>query len=426
MGQDRVDLCLASQLYYPLYSGAAERFRRCAPGLRDRGIDMRVFTIAPAGEHHNGTACTPARDRLLPVEYVDNTPVQRVQLRSLRTDTGGYGQMLVNYCQQPATRPDVLHLLHLPSIVDLIHLRHACIPMVFSCTLVGEFSTAPWKRTLQRLHRRFPHELVDCLVVSSGAVGNYLRDLGVKNSIVIIPNGVDIQRFQPAPSAEVRNEKRKQLGFEPDAELIVFVGPISPRKRVDVLAEAWGIVARQRPKARLVLVGPRWEETAQGIAPGMLSFEASVHAILANSSAKERVHFTGKVDNVEDYLQTADLFVFPSAREGFGNAIAEALSCGVASILTPFIGLSDELGYAGEHYLIAERTPQALAAAITSLLDDPERRQQLGSRARQWVKERLGLEKTLDRYADLYRELVSYSKRPPKSNQMSVFKSALD
>jgi glycosyltransferase involved in cell wall biosynthesis len=123
------------------------------------------------------------------------------------------------------------------------------------------------------------------------------------------------------------------------------------------------------------------------------------------------VTFTGAVDNVEAYLQTADVFVFPSRKEGMPNVVPEAFACGLASILTPFKGLPDEFGRPGEQYVLVERNAEALATAINAILDDPERRRQLGRRGRKWVEEHLDVEISLDRYADLYYELANDSRK---------------
>ena len=416
--EQRVDLCLASTHYYPVYSGPAMRFRRYAPGLRDRGVYMRVFTATP--HESNPTMDVPGthsaqekvlfKKTLLPVEYVDGIPVQRVQmpldskLWNYLGTTFIYHNTLTDYCLQRDNRPDVIQFLSLPiwSLPWLIRLRCTHIPLVFTHTLLGQMSARPWKRRLQRLYWRLPFQLMDCVVVSSGVMRDALRDIGVTTRIEVIPNGVDLKRFRPVASPHMRNTLRRQLGLDPTAELILFVGPIVPRKGVDALVEAWSLLGRKRPRAHLVLVGPRSDE----IRPSLSDFRAKIKALLASSGAQDRVTFTGPVNNVEAYFQAADVFVFPSRREGMPNVVPEAFGCGVPSVLTPFIGLPDEFGRPGEHYVLVERTPEALAMSIAAMLDDPERRQQLGRRARKWVEAQMDVEKSLDRYASLYHELV--------------------
>ena len=93
------------------------------------------------------------------------------------------------------------------------------------------------------------------------------------------------------------------------------------------------------------------------------------------------------------------------------NAVLEAFACGVPSVLTPFIGLPAEFGRPGEQYVLTDRQPAALSDAIAGLLGDSERRRQLGKCARGWVEERMGVDASLDQYAELYRELVAMGQR---------------
>ena len=113
--------------------------------------------------------------------------------------------------------------------------------------------------------------------------------------------------------------------------------------------------------------------------------------------------------NVEDYLRASDMFAFPSFREGMPNVVLEAMSSGLPVLMTPFIGLSDELGRAGREYLLADHDPKSIAAVLTELIEDGGLREKLGQQARRWVENNLDIEGSLDRYAALYYELAGKS-----------------
>lgn len=412
MKQDRIKVCLASQRFYPTFTGSGTRFRRYGPGLRARGIDIQVFAGTP--EARDGLSVGPFKSgELLPVEYLEGLPIQRVQLphgnhyRKLKV----YVSALVSYCRQPSTRPDLIQALSVSFywLPWWASFRRLGIPFVCTKTMVGELSAKPLKRFLQRIYWRIPFALADCIVVSSGVARDALRHIGVTKRIEVIPNGVDLNRFRPVASPEEQRALREQLGLDPVGELIVFVGSLIQRKGVDVLVEAWRTIAQKRPRAYLVLVGPSKKDLRQDMYSS--EFQAKIEAAIANSGAADQVIFTGRVENVEAYYQAADLFVFPSRREGMGNAVLEAFGCGLPTVLTPFVGLPDEFGRPNEQYILVERTPEALAQAITALLANPERRQRLGWQARQWVEEQMDVERSLDMYAALYRELVDRSRK---------------
>jgi glycosyltransferase involved in cell wall biosynthesis len=370
---------------------------------------MWVFTGTP--RYHEIRQFGARDGALLPTEYVNDLPVQRVKLpqNSQVSRQMVYVSALTNYCRQPATRPDLVQTISI-SLYWLpwwFSFRRLGIPLVLTHTMLGEMSSNPWKQRLQHIYRRLPFQLADRVVVSSGVARDALLETGITTHIEVIPNGVDLNRFHPVTSSSARKALREQLGLEPTGELILFVGSLLERKGVDVLLEAWKSIARKRSRAYLVLVGPDYRDRPHPHP----SFESKLKSLIADSGAEGRVVVTGRVDNVEVYFQAADIFVLPSRREGMPNVVPEAFGCGLACILTPFIGLPDEFGRPGEHYVLAERTPEALAKAILVLLDRPEHRQRLGRQSRRWVEEHMDVERSLDQYAALYRELVMRSRK---------------
>jgi glycosyltransferase involved in cell wall biosynthesis len=118
------------------------------------------------------------------------------------------------------------------------------------------------------------------------------------------------------------------------------------------------------------------------------------------------VHFVGLADDVESYLNGSDLFVLPSQREGMPNSVIEAMACGTPVVITPFLGLSDDLGTAGKQYLLAGFDAHSLAATIATVLEDPSLRDSLSKQGRAWIETTMDLQDSLDRYANLYHELA--------------------
>jgi len=83
------------------------------------------------------------------------------------------------------------------------------------------------------------------------------------------------------------------------------------------------------------------------------------------------------------------------------------MACRKPVVITPFIGLSGDLGQAGREYLLTERNPEALAHTFEQLVDDAKLRDELAGRGRQWIETNMSLEKTIETYAQLYREIAS-------------------
>lgn len=415
MTSGRIDMCLAAKFFSPEFSGAAVRFQRYAPGLRTRGIDMRVFTGSQQKNHRASSLLKRrmASGKMLPIEYQNGLAIQRVQLTpgtSYFIDSQ-YARAMLNYCQQPATRSDLIHLISASQhwLPHYFSFRRLGLPIVQSHSLLLSLSENKWKTYLHRLlWRRLHFQLADCVVTASVIGRDALRNIGVTRRIEVISNGLDLIRFRPVASREKKEDLRSQLGLDPNAEIILFVGALIERKGIDILIRAWRSIARKCPRAYLMLVGPNKKDMRQDMYSA--EFQDRIETGIAGSGARDRVIITGRVENVEDYYRASDVFVFLSHREGMSNAILEAFGCGVATILTPFIGLSTEYGQPGEHFILVEREPEALAQATIAFLQNPGRQQQFGYNARKWVEEQFDIECSLDQYADLYRELVDRSK----------------
>ncbi|MCP4420172.1 MAG: glycosyltransferase family 4 protein [Chloroflexi bacterium] len=406
-----IKLCLASQLYHPYYAGGALRYRGYLPGLRERQICTEVFTATPSqarvAKFSPGQSIHEANPgQMLLVERDQDTPVYRVRL----VDNGSwrrvmqYGEALVQFCQRPNTRPDLIQFLPLPpwSIPALRKLRRMNIPLAYAYNLINAPQNSVMGRLRQMAARRYQFPLLDCVIVQSNVMAQSLRDQGFTGRIEIIPNGVDTVRFRPELDTAVCTQIRQSLGIAPDAPIIIYVGAIEPRKGSDLLFSAWVKAASELPRAHLVLVGPRLDLSD----PALTRYHQKIETLIQASAAEDRVHFVGRVDNVAAYLQAANLFVFPSRREGLPNVMMEAMATGLPVITAPFIGLSPELGRADEHYLLADHDALHLAQLIKQVLSEASLAERLGQNGRTWVETHLDIETVLDKYADIYRELA--------------------
>lgn len=419
-----INLCLASRFYYPVYAGGAMRFRRYLPGLRARGVKTRVFTGTPARQRLAAFGTEPTWSpgkpgEMLPVELVDDVPVHRLQLpeASGRRRDMLYGHKLYQFCQG-AYQPDVIQFLPLQLwyFPALLRLRLSGMPLVATYNLLEKRPSVGFKQRWQNVYWRFPYQLTDMIIVNSRLMRETLRNAGVRTPVTVIPNGVDSTRYCPDENGRAPAEIRRSLGLAPTDILLLNVGSVEPRKGTDILLEAWGHLAQTYDNVHLALVGPRPDQTD----PALASFGQKVQQLTAVSGAADRVHFTGEMADVVPWLQAADLFVFTSRREGLPNVVLEAMATAVPVVLTPYLGLSDELGQAGVHYELADWQPEAVADAVSRLIEDRERRGQLGAAGRDWVLTHMDMEQSLTRLMAVYQELVVSKKGLSKSKSLSL------
>ncbi|MEO5597221.1 MAG: glycosyltransferase [Novosphingobium sp.] len=189
------------------------------------------------------------------------------------------------------------------------------------------------------------------MLAVSGALKRDMVALGMpEERIAVHYTGLDHARFRPL----AREMARAALGLG-EGPLFVCPGALIAIKGQALAIEALAEI----PSARLALAGSGPDE-------------AALRALTARLGLAERVLFLGQVghDVLPQWLSAADAVVLPSEREGLANAWIEALACG-ASLVIPHIGGAQEVVSAATAGRIAERTPGAIAAALTAILAAP-------------------------------------------------------
>jgi 1,2-diacylglycerol 3-alpha-glucosyltransferase len=216
-----------------------------------------------------------------------------------------------------------------------------------------------------RLSCRFA-DATDLVVAPSASIGQVLVSRGVRAPVVVVPTGVDLDRFRPGE----RTAARRRLGLPPDAPICLYVGRLDREKSVERIIEAFGSIAEAVSGARLIVVG-------QGSHVGPLERQA------AGSPAHARIHFLGGVPREElpPYYQAADLFLFASETETQGLVLAEAHACGLPAVAVRASGV-DEVIRDGETGLLTKGDSTDLADAAIGLLLDPPRRESMARSAR--------------------------------------------
>lgn len=224
--------------------------------------------------------------------------------------------------------------------------------------------------------------------------------LGSSSDALIGSSGIDADGFEMAQARGPSPEKlRAELGLE-DAEIIMYVGRLTRQKGIPTLLKAIPHIVAARPLARIVLVGP-WD-TEGSFAVDRKAVEACAGHVLT----------LGPRPDVPSLLGMADLFAFPTEyREGIPRVLLEAGLSGLPIVATQMPGCSDVVEHGHNGVLVPPRDPAALAAAIIGLLRDPERARDMGERSRPLVRQRFELARVVNRYSDLYHNVLSATDR---------------
>jgi phosphatidylinositol alpha-1,6-mannosyltransferase len=207
-------------------------------------------------------------------------------------------------------------------------------------------------------------EACDQVIVGSEFARRQLTEtLGARiDHVTVTPYGID-RRFAPRPP---RRDLRRRYGLG-DEPVVLFFGGLKPRKNLTVLLDAWAEVSRAVAGARLLIAGG-----------GPLL--QSLRARAAAAGLADRVVFTAYVPEAEkaDHFNLGDIFVFPSALEGFGLAVGEAMSSGLP-VVASNRGSIPELVVHGEGGFLGDPArPAWLVEALVRLLGNPALRAKQG------------------------------------------------
>jgi D-inositol-3-phosphate glycosyltransferase len=221
-----------------------------------------------------------------------------------------------------------------------------------------------------------------------------IRHYGALAPIVVIPGGVDLERFQP----QARREARAALGLGPSDKVILFVGRIQRLKGPEVLLRA--LARLSDLDARLLVVGGR---------PGS-SDEAREITRLQHLAVKlgvgERTRFVGAVAHEElpRYYSAADVSAMPSSYESFGLVAVESLACGTPVVATRVGGLSSIVRDGETGLLVPWRDAGLFAERLRRVLEDETLRTELASRARESVLT-YGWDRVAEEHLQLYSDI---------------------
>jgi N-acetyl-alpha-D-glucosaminyl L-malate synthase BshA len=193
--------------------------------------------------------------------------------------------------------------------------------------------------------------------------------------------------FTPRPAARSREEVRRELGLREET-LIFHSSNLRLLKRVDLVLEA---VARIRPRdcfKLLILSGG--------------DFQPYLHD-LHRLGLEDRVIVREKVNEIEDYLQAADLGLFASETESFCLSILEAMCFGCPSVATAVGGIPEVVEDGRSGLLVPSGDVEQLAAGVSKLIADPPYRAALGAAARERARQRFSADVIVPQYEAMYR-----------------------
>lgn len=367
--------------YYPIVGGAERQLQALIPYLRSYNIQACILTRRYPG--------------LSAYEIVEGTPVYRLPATGIKP-FAALSFISSAVWKIKHLQPDLIHAYDLmsPTSAALLAKKFFKIPVaakVLSGGIKGDIDRIRHRRggfvRLKTLARD-----VDKFIVISQEIADELTSIGAtKNKFAFIPNGVDLEKYSPT-SPEKKKKLRQELNLPVDVLIVLFVGRIIPEKRPEHLINIWQEIHTAYPKSLLIMVGDGSE------------------ADRLKAIKTEGVFFTGTQEDVRPYLQAADIFVLPSAREGLSNALLEAQACGLPVISTSIGAAPEMIENNKSGFLVGVDNIVELKTTIMQLLGNATLRSKLAIAGRETVVQKFSLQKTAKQLAELYRELAAKRK----------------
>jgi glycosyltransferase involved in cell wall biosynthesis len=251
-----------------------------------------------------------------------------------------------------------------------------------------------------RLRYRLTYRhLVDRVLVNSESTRKTIleaNDWMPPRKLHRIYNGIPVRDFFPSP--ESRGETRKRLGYGVDDFVVGMAGALLPRKRHLTLIRAVASSLEGVPGLRMLILGserdPAYADLLRDTAAGL-----GVGGIL---------DLHGEVSGMNSFYNAMDLFVMPSANEGFGYAAAEAMASGTTTVVSDASSLPEVAGESGSTgYVFPLDDHSALARIIGELASDPQKRKAVADAGRQRILTEFSLDRMVDETERFFGNLLA-------------------
>ncbi|MFA6107061.1 MAG: glycosyltransferase family 4 protein [Patescibacteria group bacterium] len=263
-----------------------------------------------------------------------------------------------------------------------------------------------FKIFVQPIHRLVIKK-ADCITAISASLKERAISSGAKCPIIIVPNGVDVEKFfaqgEFAPDGKVLcprqfliEDFKKKLGIENDEKVIVTVSRLVKKNGIEDLIRGVNLLAEENPeiKWKLLIIGSG-------------ELEDRLKRLSSELNLDKIIIFLGSVSHneVPRYLWISDIFIRPSLSEGLGNVFLEAMAAGTPVIATPVGGIVDFLKDNETGLFCQPSDPVSIKNKLLNLFNDKELSGRLALNGEKIVREKYGWTLIAESYFRIFKEI---------------------
>ena len=377
-------VCIAISTIDKTAGGPSRSVPLLAKGLVKCGVDVTIVTIATSSMN---------------LGVLENSGVKLKILKSL-----SYSSLKIFI---ESERFDIIHsqnlwepFYHYISIIA----QKTGIPYI----MTPRGTLEPWSLSQKKYKKKLALALYQkrdlnkssCILATATMEAENIRKVGINSPIAVIPNGLDVKEY----------DCRKISSCERVKKQILFLSRIHKKKGIELLIEAWSVLANNYKDWQVIIAGNGEQE-----------YITELNNIIHNAGLQTSVKIEGPVfgkDKIKLYQESA-LFVLPSYSENFGMVIAEAMACGLPVITTkstPWGVLNEKsLGWCIElsKDSLVEAINMALSLGQTKLFN-------MGSKASEYISSTLQYEKVAELNKSVYEWILGKKIKPTYINQRFI------
>jgi L-malate glycosyltransferase len=285
-------------------------------------------------------------------------------------------------------KPDIVHA-HDPHAVALASLALSfltsghCPPLVASRRVAFHLKGHAFSR--------WKYHHVDCFIAASNAINQMLVGDGIDPArVVTVYEGIDLHRIQAEPAVNIHAE----FWLPTHAPVVGAVAALTQEKGHKYLIDAAALVVRDVPDARFVILGEG--ELRPSLERHIKDLHLDKHVVMPGFRA-----------DILSFIKSFDVFVMSSLFEGLGTSLLDAMALSKPTVATDTGGIPEVVSHGETGLLVPTRDAKALAAAISTLLKDPDRRTRMGHAGLERVRRLFSSEQMVEKTLGVYQKLES-------------------
>ena len=391
-------ICIFTETYYPVVGGGETQARLLAEGLLTNGHSVIILT-------RRSDAALKPHENYGEVSVYRLGPVGSGQLKKWGLLLSSFPALVRLRDQYDLIFVSGYRIIGLTAVLVGKLLRK---PVILKADSQGEMSGEFFESGLKkfgtsrsslpfRLFLGFRNVILkkaDAFsAISQEIAAEWISNRVPPNKIHVIPNSVDTALFAPA-NAEQKSFLREKLKLPQAAIIAIYTGRLVSYKGLPLLLKVWDEIRCRHENAILLLVGTGGLD--------IHNCEVQLHHYVTSAGLEKNVWFLGSVQNVPEYLQAADLFVFPTENDAFPSSLIEAMSCELPVVTTPVGAIKTIVAHQETGLIVQPGNRQQLYEALMAILSDKKLASRLSQAGRGIVVERYSVGSMMRKYLSLF------------------------